>query len=156
MSVKLELIKKATLAEYVEVNGLKYFVDGKKVMFEPTTEELNTAFWLSKKLNKEVIILPKIKQPENIKTADYMIDNEYWDLKGISSNKNYAVYSRIRNQEEQASNFIIDISKSKLTIRAVTNQINELYKLKNFKWLNKFIIKKNNTIEIIVRNKKSR
>lgn len=132
-----------------EVNSRKYYVDDKKVVFETSNKELAIAVWISKKLNKKVEILPKVYQPENIRTADYLIDNENWDLKEIISNKNYAIYSRIRNQEKQAFNFIIDISKSKLTIKAATKQINELYKLKNFKWLKDIIIKKNNNYEYI-------
>lgn len=142
---------KVFLIDYIEIKGRKYYVDGKKVVLESTKEETNVALWLSKKLNQEIVILPKIKQPENIRTADYLIGKEYWDLKTISSNKNYAVYSRIRNQEEQASNFVLDISKSKLTIKAVIKQVNELYKLKNFKWLKKIIIKKKNNIEFVTR-----
>ena len=108
-----------------------------------------------KKLNKRIEVLPRVVLPKNIKTADYIIDGEFWDLKVISSNKNYAVYVRIRNQEKQSNNFIFDISQSKLTIKSVVKQLEDLYKLKNFKWLQKVIIKKNNSIEIIIRSKKS-
>ena len=137
------------LKDYVEVDGTKYYVDNKKVVFETTKKELATAVWLSKKLNKKVEILPIVYQPEKIKTADYLIDSEKWDLKEITSNKNYAIYTRIRNQEKQASNFIFDISNSKLTIKSATKQVNELHKLKNFKWFKNVIIKKNNNIEYI-------
>ena len=47
-----------------------------------------------------------------------------------------------------------DVSDSKLTVKAVKRQIENLSK--KFNWVNKVIIKKNNTIEIYSGNKKSR
>ena len=93
--------------------------------------------------------MPRILLPEYIKTSDYLINNEYWDLKTIVSNRNDAIRNRIRNQEDQASNFIIDISKSKLTLKSAEKQINDIFLLKGYKWLNKIILKKNNEIKII-------
>jgi hypothetical protein len=50
MSTQAVLIKsKVELKDFVEVNGRKYYVDNKKVVFEPTKKELATAVWLSKK-----------------------------------------------------------------------------------------------------------
>ena len=131
MSVKLDLKKsKVELKDYIEINNRKYFVDGIKVIFEPSKKELHIALWLSKKLNKKIELLPRIVLPKNIKTSDYLIDGEYWDLKDI-----------------------ISISKSKLTLRAAEKQLNDIFQLKGYKWLNKIVVKKNN--EIIIINKKS-
>ena len=151
---KSKLIKsKVTLKDYVEANGQKYYVDNKKVVFETTNKEISIAVWISKKLNKKVEILPKVYKPENIKTADYLIDNEKWDLKEITSSRNNAIYSRIRKQKDQSPNFIIDISKSKLTIKSVVKQINNLSK--DFNWVYMVLIKDRNEYEIIKKQKKS-
>lgn len=139
------------LQSYIIINNTKYIVDGKKVVLEPSNKEINMAIWLSKKLSIEIKLLPRILLPENIKTADYSINGEYWDLKEITSNRNNALYNRIRKKDNQASNFIIDISNSKLTIKALQYQIVELYSSKHFKWLNKIIVKKNNDVRIIKR-----
>ena len=104
-------------------------------------------------MNRKIEILPRIVLPKNIKTSDYLIDNEYWDLKDIVSNRNDAIRNRIRKQEKQASNFIINISNSKLTLKSAEKQIKDILQLKGYKWLNKIIVKKNN--EIIIINKKS-
>ena len=154
MTTKLKLKNKSDviLSKYIEVNNRKYYADGKNVVFEPTKKELSIALWLANKLDETIIILPRIKQPEGVKTSDYIICNESWDLKEIISNRKDAVYNRIRNKKEQSTNFIIDISKSKLTIKAVVKQVNSIYQHKNYKWLNKIIIKKND--EIIFINRK--
>ena len=138
-------------SEYVEIDGCKFYVDNKKVVFEPTKKELAVAVWLSKKLNKKVEVLPRINIPKGMKTADYLIDNQKWDLKKISSNRNNAIYTSIRGQERQADNFVFDISKSKLTVKATINQIYGIFSMKGFNWINSVIIKKNNVIEIIKR-----
>ena len=143
---------KVELSEYVEVNGIKYYVDNKRIVFEPTKKEIITAVWLSKKINKKVEILPRIKQPEGIKSPDYKIGTENWDLKEIISNRKDAVYNRIRTRKDQANHFIIDISKSKLTIKSATNQVKSIYQNKNLRWVSKIIIKKNDEIEFVNRN----
>ena len=154
MSIKVDLSKiKVELKNYIEINGDKYYVDGKKVIIEPSKKETHTALWLSAKLNIKIEILPRIILPKNIKTPDYLINGEYWDLKDITSNRNDALRCRIRGKEKQSLNFIIDISKSKLTIKAAERQINILYDIKGYKWLKDVIIKKNN--EILIIKKKS-
>ena len=75
MSNESKLIKSnVVLKDSVEVSGRKYSVDNKKVVLEPSSREIATAVWLSKKLNKKVEILPRINKPEGIKTPDYFID----------------------------------------------------------------------------------
>ena len=151
MSTKLLSKSKIELKDYIEINGKKYVVDGIKVIFEPSKKELHIALWLSKKLNKKIEVLPRIKQPEGINTSDYIINNENWDLKRIISNRNDAVRNIIRNHQKQASYFVIDITDSKLTIKATIKQINDIFNRKGYKWFNKAIIKKNNAIEFVNR-----
>ena len=152
MSIKLnESIAEVILLKYVEINGRKFYVDNKRVVIDPSKKELYMALWLSKKLGKRIEILPRVLIPERIKTSDYLIDGSNWDLKTISSNRNNAIYTSIRIRQEQSNNFIFDISNSKLTIKAVLKQMDGIYSMKGFNWVNDVIIKKNNTLEIIRR-----
>jgi len=150
MSIKLAVKKTSVvLKDYVEVNGRKFFVDGKNVVLEPSNKEIGVAKWLSKRLNQTVELIPRVNLPKNIQTSDYIIEGECWDLKVVNSNLNDAISSRVKNREKQAVNFVIDVSKSKLTMKASVNQINNLYKARDFRWLNNIIIKKNNDFQII-------
>ena len=152
MGVKLALNKsKVVLKEHIEINGHIYCIDGKTVVLEPSKKELNVAIWLSKKLNKKVEVLPRVLIPEGIKTSDYLIDDNNWDLKTIISNINNAVYTSIRKKEKQSNNFVIGISKSKLSIKSAIKQVMGIYSMKGFNWLNNIIIKKNDSFEIIKR-----
>jgi len=56
-----------------------------------------------------------IEKYENNEEMIDLIDGQKWDLKEITSNRNNAIYTRIRHKKEQAHNFIFDIGKSKLT-----------------------------------------
>lgn len=75
-------------------------------------------------------------------------------MKIIISNSNRAVYASIRRQSKQSDNFIFDIGKSKLTTKAVRKQVEYLYNSRKLSWLNNVIVKKNNEIEIVIKNKK--
>jgi len=145
MSNKVKVI----LSDYIEVEGRKYPVDNKNVIFETSNRELSLATWLSRELKITIEVMPVIKQPEGIKTADFLINNEYWDLKEISSNRVDAIYNRVRRGKSQATNFIIEISKSKMTMKSALKQVEDLYNNKNYKWVRKFIIKKHGKIELI-------
>jgi len=152
VSVKLKSIKtEVILRKYIDVDNHRYIVDNKKVVLDPSKKELQIALWLSRIFNANVYILPKVLQPEGIKTADYLINNEKWDLKGIKSNKNTAIYTSIRKQERQANNFIFDISRTKVTTKSAIRQIEDLFKHKDFKWFKMAIIKKNNDYVFVKR-----
>ena len=79
---------------YVEIDGHKYFVDGRNVVLEPSNKEIKTAMWLSNKMNGKIELLPRVVIPKQINTPDYMFRKEYWDLKTIISNRNDAIYNR--------------------------------------------------------------
>ena len=136
---------------YVMVNGKTYIEDGKHIKKDFSRGEEKVARWLSQKLGTEVKLIPKVDYPHGIKTPDYIIKNEKWDLKRLTSNKNNAIYTAIRDRQKQANNFVIDISKSKLTMKQAELQTKELYKIKTVNWLNKVIIKKNNEFIKITR-----
>ena len=140
---------KVIYKNYVEVNDNKYFVDGRKVVLNSSKIEIALASWLSTVLNVRVEILPKINLPKGIQTSDYLIDNERWDLKRITSSRNNAIHTCIRNKKGQSSNFIFDISMSRLSVNSAKKQICGLSS--DFFWFKKAIIKKNKEYIVVDR-----
>ena len=65
------------------INNVNYKVSGTDVRFEYDEEEKAIAILLSKVSGKKIYMLPKINKPGGIPTADYLIDNEFYDLKRI-------------------------------------------------------------------------
>lgn len=96
-------------------------------------------------------MLPRVNKPDGIKTADYLWNGEYWDLKEILGNGKNVLYHATENQRLQAHNFIFDFSNSKINSVEVYDRINKLFKIKKVKWLNIIIIKNNNGVLFIAK-----
>lgn len=131
---------------FVDNNGNKYNVDGKKVILEPTDKEKEVANLLGEIYGGKVKIIPRINEPAGIKTPDYMIENRKYDLKEIYGNSKNTLYNAIAKKKEQSDNFIFDISNTKMNIIEAINQIQGIYKSKHKDWVNEIILIKNNQI----------
>ena len=59
---------------YKAEDGTKYNVDGKHVILNPTTREKEVAEILGKIYGGQVDIIPRVNEPANIKTPDYIIN----------------------------------------------------------------------------------
>lgn len=136
--------------DFFEYEGKKYNVDGKYVVFETTKEEKEIANWLQKTFNEDVILLPRVNYPKEIKTPDYIFKNEYWDLKIKSGKDKQAIYHAIRDSNKQAYNFIIDFSKSPLSFTELLLQVKNVYSRTDINF-DKLIIKKNDDFLIFKR-----
>ena len=73
----------------------------------------------------KIYLLPRINIPENIRTADYLWNNEFWDLKEIKGNSNQVIYHSVCKNIEQSNNFIFDITLSKLELKDLLLQVKE-------------------------------
>ena len=143
--------------DYFEHNGIKYFVDGKNVVLDYSKKEKEIALWLEATFGGEFYMLPRINYPECIKTADYLWNGEYWDLKEINKSavsELRSVDNIIKNAKNQTSNIILDITKSKISQKSIVSQVQKIYSTPKRKWLNKIIIKKNNYVILIYIRKK--
>lgn len=136
--------------QYVfDKDGNKYKVDGKYVIMAPTTREKEVANILGKIYGGQVRIIPRVNKPLNIKTPDYIINEEKIDLKQITGSGKYVIEGNIKGKKEQANNFIIDITNSKLKGIEAEKQIENIYKSKRYTWIDKiFLLKENNIIKI--------
>ena len=135
---------------YFNHNDIKYYVDGKNVVLDYKNKELEIVIWLENTFGGEIFMLPRINKPDRIKTADYLWNGEYWDLKEIFGSGKNILYHAIEYQRKQAPNFIFDFSNSKLSIAEIYVRVEKLFQLKKLDWLNTIIVKKhNNTLFIL-------
>ena len=114
--------------------------------------------WRDKKGEKEIAnilgelyggkikVIPRVLYPFGIKTLDYMINNEKFDLKQITGNGKYVIEGNLRKKKEQSNNFIIDVTKSKLTIEEINKQIHSIYVSKRYTWIDKILIIQENSL----------
>ncbi len=138
---------------YQDEQGNKYNVDGKHVILEPTKREKEVATLLGKIYGGQVKIIPRVNEPPNIKTPDYMINNERFDLKEITGSGKYAIEGNLRKKKKQANNFIIDLTNSKIDFKETERQIENIYRSKRYLWIDKIVIIKENTIIKIYQRK---
>ena len=131
---------------YETIEGIKYYVDNKNVILEYSKKEKETAIWLENIFGGEIFMLPRINKPDGIMTADYLIDNEYWDLKNINGRGKRVIEDAIKKKRNQSNNFIFDITKSKIKKDDLFNQLEKIYKSKTTNWVNKIIVKKGNKV----------
>jgi len=131
---------------FVAADGIKYNVDGKHVILEPTEREIEVARLLGEAIGGKVNIIPRINKPLGIKTPDYIINNEKYDLKQITGGGKYTIQGNLKGKEKQSDNFIIDISSAKLDIKEAHRQIENIYDSKHYLWLNKILLIRNNKI----------
>lgn len=131
---------------FINNDGVKYNVDGKYVVLQPTRKEIEVAKLLGQTLGGKVNIIPRINYPPNIKTPDYTINNERFDLKEIKGNSKNTLYDALSKQRRQANNFIFDITNTEMTEEEAINQIKNIYHSKHKKWVNTLILIKNNKV----------
>ena len=96
-------------------------------------------------------MIPRINEPEGIKTPDFIFKNEHWDLKTINGNSKQALYHAIRKKSKQSNNFIFEILSEDLSFRNGKEQVQALYKRTDVPFVNKIILKKNDEFLVFKR-----
>lgn len=139
---------------YIDEFGNKYDVDNRYIIFELSKKEIEVAKKLGELYGGEIKLIPRINKPLGVKTPDYIINDEKFDLKEITGNGKYTIQGNIKGKSKQSNNFVIDITKSKLYEKEIKEQIERIYNSKHYLWLDKIILIKNNTIiRVYKRNK---
>ncbi len=140
---------------FIDDAGNEYRVDGKHVILQPTQREIEIASLLGEAIGGKVNIIPKVNQPFGIKTPDYIINGEKFDLKQITGGGKYTIQGNLKGKEKQSINFVIDISNAKFDVKEAHRQIENIYNSKHYLWLNKIIlVQENNIVKAYGRNKK--
>ena len=62
--------------------------------------------WRKKIFGGEVLYLPKIDEVDNVKCADCLWNEEFWDLKNLKETSIHTLFHAVEEKEGQANNFI--------------------------------------------------
>lgn len=158
-SIKTEWLKrfdkdkaKVEYRDYWEYKGEKLVVDGHKVKQDHEPEEKAVAELLSNKLGTKVELVPRVNFPQNVQTPDYLIDDKGFDLKRITGVGKNVIDGAVQDHKQQATNFVLDITKTPLSLSEVFERIDKVYWSKNRSWVNiMIVIKGNDLIDILDR-----
>lgn len=151
--VKAKKYKVKEQQYYKDEKSNKYKVDGKNVVLEPTEREKEVANILGKMYGGQVKIIPRVNEPPKIKTPDYIVNNERFDLKEITGKGEYVIEGNLRKKKKQSNNFIIDLTNSKIDSKETERQIESIYRSKRYLWVDKIVTIKENTIIKIYQRK---
>lgn len=141
-------------AKYFKVNDTKYKVDGKNVVLDYSTKEKEVANWLETTLGGKLYMCPRINVPDGISTPDYLFRNERYDLKEIRGSSSRVIDNAIKGKQNQATNFILDITESELNELELIKQAENIYNSKGRIWVERIIMKKNDKLVVIIERKK--
>lgn len=140
-------------ANTFELDGNTYNVDGKHILMDYTDKEKKVGEFIGKSLGVEVDMLPRVLYPQNISTADYLIQNEKFDLKEPTGSGKNVIYGMVSKKNRQADNFIIDITNCPLSLLEIKKQIEDVYKSSHTKFINRIILIKDYKILGIYKRK---
>ena len=143
---------------FVDKSGTKYIVDGKNVEFNPSEDEISFAKWLKATFGGNVYLNPKVNNPPNVSTSDYLWKNEFWDLKTMgekATSKTRAVDNVIKKAKKQTDNIMLNITKNKLRRDIIEKQAKKIYFTKGREWVNKIMIVDNGKLVRIYKKRGS-
>ena len=152
---KVKKRKRIEILEYYQLNGKKYFIDGRHVKIDVKEKELLMAKYLKDTFGGVIYLVPKVDEPSFIKTPDFYWRGEYWDLKEILGNGKNNIGNKVKNSKGQTSNYILDNSKLVMSNEEAINQIKHIYRDKERNWVDKIILIENKKIiKVFKKNKK--
>lgn len=130
-----------------EHNGEVYKVDGINIKLEYNNREKEVGSMLAREYGLDVSMVPVASGKYNaVKTPDYLIAGEKWDLKELKGESKDAIRNAIHKKKEQADNFIIDITEYKKDISFIYKQVEGVFNYSNTSFVNSLIILKDNEI----------
>lgn len=143
----------------IYVKDIQFSINGKQIVLETLNNEESIAHRLVETFGGYIKRVPKVNFPQNVSTPDYIwykqkFDNVYerWDLKEVSENGKNTIYNVIKTKKNQADNFVVDISKSRMDIDTAKKQIkNTIFRSSHTRFVKKIILIKNEYIGVFER-----
>lgn len=143
------------LQEYVAPDGSAYKVHGKSVVLDYKPHEKEIAELLEREFGGELYMVPRVNNPQGVRTPDYLFRGRPYDLKTLGPNAGQnTIFNRIKNSSGQSGNFVIDVSKSGLSDDAISRQIKKVFWSQNTQFVDTVIIVRHDSVISILQRKK--
>ena len=131
---------------FTDDTGKQYDVDGKNVVLKPSEKEIEVARILARIYEADVNLIPVVLNPTGVKTPDYIINGQKYDLKEIFGDSSKTLYNALKKKSKQADNFIFDITESEIKEEEAMEQIELIYKSMHRTWVQEIVLIKNNKV----------
>lgn len=114
--------------EYTK-DGVIYKVDGHNVVLDYSPHEKEIAELLEKEFGGELIMNPKVNNPQGVRVPDFQFRGEGWDLKTLTKKATQdTIFQRVKKSSGQAKKFVIDVTEGiKLTDADIEAQIKKIF-----------------------------
>lgn len=144
------------LQEYV-VNGVTYKVDGRNVQLDYKPYEKEIAELLEREVGGEIFMVPRVNNPQGVKTPDFIFNGKAYDLKtlGKHSGKN-ALYNRVKKAKKQSRSFIVDVSQLRPDSDWIDEQLRKVYSMKETSFVDEIVIINDGKIVKVVKRVEKR
>lgn len=135
-------------------DGVTYIVDGEKVKFKYDAHEKKIAELLQRELGGEIGMMPKVDDPQHVRTPDYIFRGERYDLKTMRrSESRNAVYNRVNEAQNQAASFVLDITGNPLGREEIIRQAELIFRDYNTRGVKRIILIEDEVIIKILERK---
>lgn len=114
------------LLEY-EIKGAIFKVDGKSVLLDYSEHEKTIANIIAGRYGKSVKMIPRVLNPTGVRTADYEINGELYDLKTPTGNGKNTIYDAVKGSKGQSKRIIVCTDKTGLQLEKVEEQIKSVF-----------------------------
>ena len=138
---------------FIDENSVRYDIDGRNVRINANEKERAVANLMGQTYGGQVNLVPVVLNPKGIKTPDYIINGEKFDLKEIFGNGKNTLDTAISKKKKQSNNFIFDITNTEMLEIDAIKQIQKIYKSNNRTWVEKVLLIKDNKILKIYKRK---
>lgn len=127
---------------FIDNKNNKYIVDNKNVILDHTKNEEKIAKWFAETKRINIKMLPRVLNPPNIKTADFLEETskKQWEIKEpIGTNLKTMIINQFKHQKEKAQNFIIDLHLNSSDKNEIISTTIKLLENERYHWINEII-----------------
>ena len=79
--------------------------------------------------------------PKGVKTPDFRINGEYYDLKTLGSNAgDSTIFNRVKKSVKQADNFIVDVTESGLSSDSIKAQVKRIFSRRDMDTVKRIVL----------------
>ena len=108
----------------------------------PYDFEMSAALLVANYFKTDVIFL----RPISLKSPDFKINNEIWELKSPMGNSKNTIHNNIKGARKQSTNIVIDLRRCKMNKNKAFSRIRHAYKKRKRKTGRYLIIEKSGNV----------
>lgn len=126
----------------ITVDGTTYTVHGKAVVFEHGAIEEDGARELSRIKGEPVVLLPKVNQPDGVKSVDCILKYSRipYELKSIEGDAEKTIKRRAKTAKGRSTHVLIDVlEKSGFSLDEATEKVKALFNEKDTAFIEEIV-----------------